>query len=510
MTRSLLPPAFPKTKEPRALARADSVRVILKAVAALRCRPVNAVCLGVWLMVPTAAFAQSREPEAAGQLRPITDTRIQWPTSEQITDVLFLRKPNTRIVVIGTTLLGIAAGVVGTFAYLRKRALMGDALGHATLPGIAMVFMLTGTKNLLWLIFGASLTGALGVLAVIGIRRYSRLKEDAAIGIVLSVFFGAGMVLFSIIQKMKTGNEAGLQSFIYGQAAAMIRQDAYLIGGVGLAVIVGVLLLFKEFRLICFDAQFAAVQGWPVVGIDIIMMGLVVATTVIGLQAVGLILVVALLIIPPAAARFWTDDLGTMTLLAGLFGALSGWIGSMISALVARMPAGAIIVMTAGVFFFFSMFLAPRRGVIAALLRQWLLNRRIAYQNLLRAFAEFEEKHSENFRILSHDLKAVRHWTDSVFRNTLNRAIRNGDVALGYAGLYHLTSAGRQQARRILKNHRLWEIYLIKYADIAPSHVDRDADQIEHVLSNGLIRELEQALEAETRIPPSPHPEVGV
>ena len=288
----------------------------------------------------------------------------------------------------------------------------------------------------------------------------------------------------------------------------MIERDAYLIGSAALAVVVGVLFLFKEFRVVCFDAQLAATQGWPVTAIDILMMGLVVLTTVIGLQAVGLILVVALLIIPAAAARFWTDDLLTMTLLAGAFGALSGWMGSMISALVARLPAGAIIVMSAGVFFFISMFLAPKRGIIAAVLRQWSLNRRVAYQNLLRAFAQFEEDRSEGCRVKSDDLRARRSWSSPVFTRTLGRAKRHGDIGMSSSGEYHLTEKGREEAKGVLRNHRLWEMYLIKYADIAPAHVDRDADEIEHVLSSTLIRELEQALAEEMRVPPSPHLEV--
>jgi manganese/zinc/iron transport system permease protein len=285
---------------------------------------------------------------------------------------------------------------------------MGDALSHATLPGIAAIFLWTGTKDLTWLITGAAASGILGVLAVIAIRRYSRIKEDAAIGIVLSVFFGVGMVLFSVIQQMHTGDAAGLTTFIYGQAAAMVRSDARLIGWTAGAVILGAVLLFKEFRLVCFDAQFAATQGWPVTGIDILMMALVVLTTVIGLQAVGLILIVAMLIIPAAAARFWTDDLSRMTLLAGIFGALSGWLGSMISALVERMPTGPIIVIVAGVFFLASMFFAPRRGLTAGMLRQWLLNRRVAYQNLLRALAEFEEHLGEGCRNKPLDLQSSR------------------------------------------------------------------------------------------------------
>jgi manganese/zinc/iron transport system permease protein len=418
---------------------------------------------------------------------------------------LTLRDYNTRVVVLGTTMLGIAAGVIGTFAYLRRRALMGDALSHATLPGIALVFILTGTKQFGALIFGAAVTGVLGVLAVIAIRRFSRLKEDAAIGIVLSVFFGIGMVLLTVIQKMSTGQEAGLQTFIYGKAAAMIRQDAQLIGWAALAVVVACVLLFKEFRAVCFDPGYARALGFPVVVLDMLMMSLVVLTTVIGLQAVGLILIVAMLIIPAAAARFWTDGLKRMVILAGLFGAVGAWLGATISALLPRMPTGAVIVVTSGALFLVSLFIAPRRGLLANLIRQRGLRRKVGYQHLLRALAECEEQLGEEGAPSFMEVLAKRSWTAFGLRKVVRRAFRAGDVAKDHWPRLVLTPAGREQARRILRNHRLWEMFLIKYADIAPSHVDRDADEVEHVLSDRIIRELDEALAQQARIPPSPH-----
>lgn len=226
---------------------------------------------------------------------PASAQTVGESSASHLARVLTLQDYNTRVVVIGTTLLGLAAGVIGTFAYLRKRALMGDALSHATLPGIATAFILTQTKDFGLLSIGAAVTGVLGVISVIILRRFSRLKEDAALGAVLSVFFGAGIVLLSIIQGMGTGHEAGLGTFIYGQSASMLRVEAERIGFTAVAVVLASILLFKEFRVVCFDSAFAASQGWPVVAIDLLMMALVVLTTVFGLQAVGLILVVALL-----------------------------------------------------------------------------------------------------------------------------------------------------------------------------------------------------------------------
>lgn len=461
-------------------------------------------------IVAFAAFLQAQSSAAAADAQgatSITDNAIRWPTWAEFQRTLFLADYNTRIVVLGTTLLGAAAGVIGTFAYLRKRALVGDALSHATLPGIAAVFLATGSKSLWPLLAGAAVSGTLGVFCVLGLRRFPRIKEDAAIGIVLSVFFGAGMVLITMVQQMNTGNQAGLDRFIYGKAAGMILNDALLIAGAAAVVVIGVLLVFKEFRLICFDAQFGASQGRPTVLVDVLLMSMVVLTTVVGLQAVGLILVVALLIIPAAAARFWTDDLRAMTALAGLFGAISGWIGSTVSALVARLPAGAVIVICAGLVFFFSMFFAPLRGVIASVIRRVTLSRKVAYQNLMRALAEHEEKHGTGAGATMSDLLPERSWTPRELRSLLSRGARLDEVCRLPAERVGLTKYGRLKANRVLRNHRLWETYLIRHADIAPSHVDRDADMIEHVLSPELVRELEDVLSDERGIPPSPHVE---
>ena len=263
---------------------------------------------------------------------------------------------NTRVVVVGTTLLGLAAGLIGTFLVLRKRALLSDTLSHATLPGIALAFivmtLLTGDgKQLLALIVGAAIFAVFGTASVLVIQRFSRLKDDAALGIVLSVYFGLGIALMGMATRMDAGNAAGLSSFIYGKTASMLFSDALLIAITALVAAIACLAFFKEFSLICFDADFGQTQGWPVTRIDLLMMTLVVLVTVIGLQAVGLILVVALLIIPAASARFWTHRLRTLLGLSGLFGALSGFLGSGMSALMANLPAGAVIVLVASFFF---------------------------------------------------------------------------------------------------------------------------------------------------------------
>lgn len=420
------------------------------------------------------------------------------PTIAEIVETLTLRAGfNTNTVIAGTTLLGIAAGVVGVFALLRRRALMADAISHATLPGIALAFLASGMlgasgKSLPVLLLGAALTGVLGVACVHGILRHTRLHEDAAIGVVLSVFFGVGIVGLSYIQANAPSGSAGLTRFIYGQAATMRPSDVLLTGAIASGAILGAALLLKELALVCFDSEFAAVGGWPVGILDGAMMALVVVVTVAGLQAVGLILIVAMLIIPPVAARFWTDRLATLVMLAGAFGGLSGYLGASASALLPRAPAGAVIVLTAGAVFAVSFVAAPRRGLGASAWRRLGLRLRIAGEHLLESGYE-----AGNRRLSPETLNAVaaeRGWP-AWFRGLVRAWLRwNGFVRAQPAGAMTLTEAGRQRGARVRRNHRLWEQYLIGHADIAPSHVDWSADQVEHVLSERLVAELEQAL----------------
>ncbi|MDA1044823.1 MAG: metal ABC transporter permease, partial [Verrucomicrobia bacterium] len=271
------------------------------------------------------------------------DTSTSWLSAEQFMRVLQFQDHNTRVVVLGAVLLGIAAGMIGTFMLLRKRALMGDAVSHATLPGIGIAFLIMASNGgdgrwLPGLLIGATLAGLIGMGAVLLVRSQTRLKEDAALGIVLSVFFGLGVAILGIIQQLNVGSAAGLESFIYGKTASMLARDSWLIAGMAMAVLLFCICFFKEFAMICFDQQYANSQGWNVAVLDVLMMALVVLVTVIGLQAVGLILMIALLVTPPAAARFWTDHLKRMMIISALVGAASGYFGSIISALVPRLP----------------------------------------------------------------------------------------------------------------------------------------------------------------------------
>ncbi len=457
----------------------------------------------------------------------ITNREIEWPSKADLARVIFLRDYNTRLVVVSASLLGTACGLIGGFLLLRKRSLMGDTLSHATLPGICLAFLVLTSlggsgKSLGGLLVGAGLTGVMGFLSVLAIRRVTRIKDDAAMGIVLSVFFGLGVVLLGMIQKMPEGSAAGLESFIYGKTASMVLGDFFVISGVTIVALLVCMLLFKEFRMLCFDEGFAATQGWPVALLDAIMLGLVTIVTVAGLQAVGLILVIAFLITPAAAARFWTHRLSTMLVLGAFIGGLSGWIGAALSGLFPRLPAGAIIVLVAASLFLLSMFFGTARGVLVRYLRQTQLKRKIGRQHLLRAAYEAleaqvsdpERARVENQRIPMQDLLSSRSWDLKVLKKEIRSAYDDALVDSYDDEFLVLNEVGFVEAAKVTRNHRLWELYLIENADIAPNHVDRDADAVEHVLGEQLVEELEKLLPAyqdarNLPMPGSPHPIQG-
>ncbi|MEM7623262.1 MAG: iron chelate uptake ABC transporter family permease subunit, partial [Planctomycetota bacterium] len=307
-------------------------------------------------------------------------------------------------------------------------------------------------------------------------------------------------------QANSPSGSAGLTGLIYGQAATMQPGDVLLMAGVAAAAVAGALLLAKELTVVCFDDAFGRTEGLPVAPVDAFMMGLVVLVTIAGLQAVGLIMVVAMLIIPAVSARFWTERLWLMLVLAGVIGAASGYAGSVLSALMPRKPAGAVIVLSSGGFFVVSMLFAPSRGVIASTLRRVRVRLRIAGDHLLELAAEPHAQPAKKGltsgatqgtyvdRSTIDRLAGQRGWSP-IFGVAVRWSLRNAGFTKGVnaAGL-ELTERGLARGGRVRRNHLLWERYLVEQADIAPSHVDWTVDQVEHVLSPELVAQLESSL----------------
>ncbi len=416
-------------------------------------------------------------------------------------------------IMIGTALLGGMSGVIGSFAVLRGRSLVGDMLAHAALPGVCLAFLLLGTRNLLGLSLGALATGLLAVAAVTGIVRWTRTKEDAAIGIVLSTFFGAGVVLLSVIQKPGVGgNKAGLNGYLFGEPGNMLTGDLYLLAGVAFVVLMTVALFFKEFQLVCFDTDFAQSQGWPTLLLDLAIMAALALVTIVGLPIVGVILMAAMIILPAATARFWTNRLHVMLLLAGGFGIAAGLLGTQLGR---NYPAGASIVLTGAAIFLFSLLFAPQRGMVSRLMTEFRLRRRIAREHLLRSLYELGESQLPELAELHlEQIVADRYWKPRTLERLLDIAVDSNWIKRTDQTI-QLTPVGLRHAAELTKTHRLWELYLMQHADIAADHVDRDADEVEHLLPESLLLQLQQQLADEGRlpliiseVPKSPH-EIG-
>jgi manganese/zinc/iron transport system permease protein len=434
---------------------------------------------------------------------------------------LTLSDYNTRVVLCGTVLLGIAAGLTGVYLLLRKRALLGDAISHATLPGVAAVFLWTIIagipKSLSLLLFGAAISGSLGGLTVLALRHWVRVREDAALGIVLSVFFGAGVGLTGIVLRVPGGNAAGLESFIYGKAASMTMSDAWLSGSLAFGVLLVIVAFSKELKILCFDTELARSQGWPVLALDLLLVGLVVTVTIIGLQAVGLILVIALLIIPAAAARFWSYNLSTILVISAAIGGASCGLGTLLSASVEKLPSGATIVLVACVCFVISFLYGRARGVAWQLARTWRLSRQQGQQHLLRSMYEMLEaggslSDSQPGRasdsLATQAVAQHRGWSRAAVGHVAKQLQRLGLVTVRPDARLQLTPRGLLAAKRLVREHRLLELYFIDHAAVSEGGADRGADYLEHSLPPELLWELNglPGGAPSDQVPASPHP----
>ena len=269
-----------------------------------------------------------------------------------------------RTITLGTAVLGAICGMLGSFAVLRKQSLLGDAISHAALPGIAIAFLITGTKDTNVLLLGALVSGLIGTFWIRGMIRKTHLKTDTALGLILSLFFGFGMLLLTFIQKQPNANQAGLDKYLFGQAATLVESDVKLMIVVtGLCLFV-LLLFWKEFKILLFDADYTKTLGFNTQLIDILITFFIVLAIVLGLQTVGVVLMSALLLAPAAAARQWTNSLGMMVFLAAVFGAFSGVVGTAISASQNNLSTGPVIVLVAAVFVLFSFIFSPGRGLL--------------------------------------------------------------------------------------------------------------------------------------------------
>ncbi|WP_035756319.1 metal ABC transporter permease [Hugenholtzia roseola] len=412
---------------------------------------------------------------------------------DKIVDFLLLTAPNTRYVVLATLLLGLSAAVVGCFTLLQKRSLSGDVVAHAVLPGVCLAFLVTQVKFSLYLIIGASLTGWLSLLLVDYIKNNTKIKEDTALSLVLSGFFGFGVMLLTYIQKTGSAAQAGLEQFLFGKASALIGADVWVFAALSALLILIIFLFYKEFVTIIFNKSFAISLGLPVRLMEFLLTTLTVLAVVLGIQAVGVVLMSALLITPAIAARQWSNRLKIIILIAALIGMFSAWLGALISYLFPQMPTGPWIVLVASICAFGSFLVAPK-GILVRLVKQKKHRNRVLLENIVKTLYHIvEEKENKGIAIESILEKRNFNFSKKHLQKILIK-LEKQKLLYTKDERYFFTELGLQKGKRLTKLHRLWELYLTERLRIAPDHVHEDAENIEHILTPELEAKLEKLL----------------
>ena len=350
-----------------------------------------------------------------------------------------------RTITLGTAVLGAVTGMLGSFAVLRKQSLLGDAISHAALPGIAIAFLLTGAKDSNTLLLGALISGLIGTFWIRNIITKTHLKSDTALGLILSLFFGFGMLLLTFIQKQPNANQAGLDKYLFGQAATLVESDVWLMAIVTGVCLLVLLLFWKEFKILLFDADYTKTLGFNTKTIDVLITSFIVLAIVLGLQTVGVVLMSAMLLAPAAAARQWTNSLGIMVFLAAIFGAFSGVFGTAISASQNNLSTGPVIVLVAGVFVIISFIFSPSRGLLFKQIR-FIKNRRDLELHKTLAFMYHIAETHENISH-PHTIKILNNF-QGYTRGTLQKLVKKNYVILD-GKMWSLTEEGFKTAANL-------------------------------------------------------------
>jgi manganese/zinc/iron transport system permease protein len=355
-----------------------------------------------------------------------------------------------RTVALGAAMLGLVSGVLGAFAVLRRQSLLGDAISHAALPGVALAFLITGSKEPIVLALGAIVAGWLATVLVLQVTGNTRIKPDAALGIALAVFFGFGLLLLTFIQRLPNAGKAGLDKFLFGQAATLLGRDLVTMAALGGAALVLVMLFWKEFKLLTFDPNFGASLGFPVRTLEILLITLMVVAIVVGIQTVGVVLMSAMLVAPASAARQWTEKLNVMVPLAGVFGGIAGLLGAITSSLVPRLPTGPVIVVYMSVLVFISLLFAPRRGLIARARMRERQKWQFAQEALAVHLLQHEGQPGAGFESEIAHAGAHMRWSPGFAAGVVGRAA-DGHLLTQTADHLVLTDKGRDAARRAME-----------------------------------------------------------
>jgi manganese/zinc/iron transport system permease protein len=406
---------------------------------------------------------------------------------------LTLQDANVRFVVLGVMLLSSTSSIIGCFALLRKRSLVGDAVAHAVLPGICLSFIVTDSKDPWILLLGAFVTGWLSIYAIDFISNKSKLKPDTAVALVLSVFFGAGVMLLSHIQHQGSASQSGLDKFLFGKAASLVGNDLITFASVAMVLLVVVALFYKEFKLISFDIKYAKTIGYPVKFIELLLSSLTVLAVIIGIQAVGVVLMAAILITPAAAARTWTDKLQVMIFVACIIASLSSLLGTYASYIAPSMPTGPWIVLFMSGLAFVSFLIAPQKGILSKYFKQVRNRKKIQEENVLKLLFRLGEQENDYYKSrMLNEMKEVRD-VPANLSTVLRGLIRHGFVER-HGNAFSLTKAGKTKGQRMVRIHRLWEAYLSEHLQLPADHVHFNAEAVEHVITHEIEADLVKSL----------------
>ncbi len=436
----------------------------------------------VFLLAAPSAFA--------ARIGDLSETTVL----EQAARFFTFQDPAVRMALIGCILLGICCGLLGTFIVVRQFALVGDTLAHAVLPGIALGYLWSLEKAPLPLFIGAVAAGIIGAVVVSLIRQTTKTKRDSALGIVLGGFYGVGILLISIIQERYPRDVAGLKSFLFGSAAALNESDVWMIGIITVVSVVILVLFYGQFKVVSFDGVYARSIGISAQFFHYLLMLLLAWAVVAALQAVGVVLVSAMLIIPAATAYLLTDRLHWMLLLSTCFGILVAAVGAFLSFLGPNLPTGPFIVLTASAVFLLVFAFAPRHGLVSRWWRRLKQTRQITRENSLKAIYHLQEAggFAEEW-ITIEKLSEQRHRSAEETQQEVTSLVKHG-LVLRDGNRLQFSPTGKSRAAEIVRNHRLWELYLTDRANIAPDHVHDDAEKIEHILGEETIRRMEESL----------------
>ncbi|RFC54723.1 metal ABC transporter permease [Brumimicrobium aurantiacum] len=355
-----------------------------------------------------------------------------------------------RTITLGTAILGAVTGMLGSFAVLRKQSLLGDAISHAALPGIALAFLFTGTKDTNILLIGALISGLIGTFWIRGITAKTHLKSDTALGLILSVFFGFGMLLLTYIQKQPNANKAGLDKYLFGQAATLVESDVWLMAIVMGACLIVLFLFWKEFKILLFDKDYAHTLGFNTKIIDVLITSFIVMAIVLGLQTVGVVLMSAMLLAPAAAARQWTNSLGIMVFLAAVFGAFAGVIGTGISATQNNLSTGPVIVLVASVFVLFSFIFSPKRGLLFKRIRLIQNRNDLELQKTLTFMYHIVESHQNISH--PHKIRILNNFR-GYSKKSLNKLVAQ-DLVSVEGDLWSMTPKGFEVAKNLYNQNK--------------------------------------------------------